>query len=195
MKAALEEGKLVFGKMESAPPTDFSVRQTALYFTVQKAAAEKYASYVKRRNDAGLPIIVRMDIPNSLIETLIPQLLPFGDSWKEFVWTCRRGFGAIMPKELKYLTSKQLLIGPICRTHTIGISNMASWSNITIGNVMTVEDEDGTMTQATQYVFRTTDEVVEELQDPQNGIQVELTLYSNGVSNAFPRLLTYLTNK
>lgn len=181
-KRALETGKLEFGDMISYPPTDFNVAGSSLYFAVQKEVAKLYAGYSKRRNDIGRPVIVRLDIPNSFIENLQPHQITYGDTWKEYVWTCRRGSGAIMPKELRHLGSKNLLIGPICRTHTKGINKMPKWSDITIANVMTEEDDRGEMEQATQYVFRRTDEMLEHMQDPANGIKIELTFYNTGVS-------------
>ena len=101
-------------------PADFTnpVRPGA-YFGVDLEIAQHYANYAKRRVPAQEVVILRMELPNEVIEKLSPEekLRCYWPSkeWQELVWTCRiptREHSKELARYARY--SVALIIGTIC---------------------------------------------------------------------------------
>ena len=137
-----------------------------LYFGVQKWVAERYCKYMKHSAEGSPPVVIlRLDVPNHIIERIDKHVFSIDDSWKIFVHYFRHGKSRKdIPNELQYLVGKDLLIGPICKTHSRGITRMSSWREISDVNVLHEIDGDQMSDQATQYAFKDTEEFIDHIQ-------------------------------
>ncbi len=61
-----------------------------LYIALQISIAIRYADYAKHRDGAAATVIIKMTVPNSLIEGLKPDIMYFSDTCKELVYTSQR---------------------------------------------------------------------------------------------------------
>ncbi|KAL8832360.1 MAG: hypothetical protein Q9191_000317 [Dirinaria sp. TL-2023a] len=149
-------------RLASTPPTDFVGRPGAVfYFTTERSVAERYCKYAKRRESIHSTCIVEMSVPNSLIKQANLAVVPFGNEWKQLVWHSRRGTKSL-PKDIRHLERRQLVIGDTCHNHNKRISKLEHWSEITEDNVLFVDSETRdestgqvtiTTVRATQYAW------------------------------------------
>jgi hypothetical protein len=130
----------------SNPPSDFSL-SGSYYWVFDKEIAIRYLKWAKSRMDIGDAVLLRLEIANNLVEPLEAPVLQYpGNLWKQYIHSRRR---QNIPKELRYLLRKTLLIGHI-RTGTTAIANLTDWREIGIGHTLRRKSDNGI---ATQYVF------------------------------------------
>ncbi|KUJ21800.1 uncharacterized protein LY89DRAFT_681195 [Mollisia scopiformis] len=142
-------GKISIESLVSGIPSDFrGVGGTTLYFTPSLQVAEHYRGYIRRRYEASAPLMLALSIPNSFIEAIPPYILPFGDLWKEIVYTSRRGL--LLRGDLKRIHRLPLIIAPIAQSYSRTISSLDDYHQISSPrHVLHVEDS-----EAIQYVFQ-----------------------------------------
>jgi len=139
-------------------PGDFSGTRRVAYFTPQKETADRYAKWTKHKTDIVKVVIAQVAVPWSLVEKLSPQYLWFQDSqnandtWKKLVWYCRRGKS--LPKELRYIEEKDLLIGHIASGTNVKYERLKSHEQIKSNDLLTLQ-VDGEEKKALQWVFQT----------------------------------------
>jgi len=177
VKIAWAQGHVDLEGSMSRGPMDF--QPYGLYLAVHHETAVEYAGYAKHRGQ-GLPVVMRIDIPNNILEDMEPTVLTYGDDWRQLVFHTRRSQRSDLPKHLRLRCRKPLLIGPILKTHTIGVCKMKSWEEITEANLANFE-KDGKTVIGIQYAL--SDEAVQDrLQGSGNGIDIELRMAGSGVS-------------
>ncbi|KAI4128888.1 MAG: hypothetical protein LQ347_004000 [Umbilicaria vellea] len=135
-----------FRAIASNPPSDFSL-SASYYWAVDKEIAMRYIKWASNKMDIGESVLLRLEIANSLLEPLQAPVLQYPSSlWKQHIYSCRRQH---VPKELRYLLSKTLLIGHI-GTGTTAIANLRDWREIDVRHTLRRKSDNGI---ATQYVF------------------------------------------
>lgn len=136
------------------PPTDFSGSRSGFYFTPDFKAAQYYAAYAKRRANVESVVMVRIAIPNHVIEGMdegeIRRLYWPSSEWKEFVWYNRTA--KALPRHLRKYRAATLTIGTIARKPSSAYHQLRSWEDISESCVLMVGGQDGTRA-AIQYVF------------------------------------------
>ena len=137
--------------MQHSPPRDFTVSKMAIYLAVDFEVARRWAAYAKRRDSDGVPVICRLEIPNSALESLTTEqkLLAYFPSpiWSRLVWTCRRN--ERLRHDLAPFARATLIIGSVCRKPDAVIANLSSSTDITSN--MVLENPRGG--NAVQYAF------------------------------------------
>ena len=135
-------------------PGDFNYRRPVVYWTPQKETADRYATFYKHKTGYEDIVIIEMYVPEVFIRTLDVKYLWLDDArneWRKLVWLCRRR--QHLTPDLKYLTSKALLIG-----HASGINEkyeqMDHFSQIEERHLLQVLI-DNVQTMAIQWVFNT----------------------------------------
>lgn len=135
-----------FRAIVSNPPSDFSL-SGSYYWTVDKEIAMRYIKWASNKMVIGESVLLRLEVANHLIEPLQAPVLQYpSDLWKQHIYSCRRQH---VPKELRYLLSKTLLIGHI-GTGTTAIANLRDWREIGVRHTLRRKMDNGI---ATQYVF------------------------------------------
>ena len=125
-----ETGHININRLASTPPTDFvGLAGAVFYFCTDRDVAEHYCKYAKKRADIHPTCILEMAVPNSLITQACPDIVQYGDEWKQLIWHSRRGHH--LPKEIRHLGRRALLIGDICHSHNKAIARLNHWSEIT----------------------------------------------------------------
>jgi hypothetical protein len=125
------------------PPSDFSLGGS-YYWALDKEIAMRYIKWAKNRMAVGEAVLLRLEISNILLEPLQAPVLQYpGDLWKQYIHSCRR---RSVPKELRYLHRKTLLIGHI----GTAIANLPDWGEIGARHTLRRKSDNGI---ATQYVF------------------------------------------
>ncbi len=139
-------------------PGDFSGDRSVTYWTTQKETADRYAQWCKRKMEVSVIAIIQVAVPNTFIESLTVEYLWFGDSekptntWKILVWHGRKGLS--LPKEIRYLEQRDLLIGHIASGVHAKCLHMIDATKIKESDVLTVE-VDGEEKRSIQWVFHT----------------------------------------
>ena len=132
-------------------PGDFNSTQMAAYFAVDLEVARKYAAWAKKRDTNGMAVILCVQIPNVLIESLTAeekQLLYWPtEEWRSLVWNCRRG--DLLPRTMTKYARSTLIIGTICGKPTSVIANLPSPGHIAETIIM----KNSRDTRAVQYGF------------------------------------------
>ncbi|KAH8170992.1 hypothetical protein LIA77_09773 [Sarocladium implicatum] len=140
-------------KLISPPPGDFNGQRSVYYLTPSLDVAEQFAHFAKRRDENSGVVLVRLELPHSVIETLqepeIQRLFWPDQQWKELVWYCRRGQKP--PRPLLKFTKAALLIGHISKGPSWKYGQMPSPDTIGESHVF---DERSTSQLGVQYVFR-----------------------------------------
>ena len=130
-------------KLLSQAPSDFRGGIGAMcYLTPQREVAILYAKFKKHIADIHSVALLRVDVPNSLIESLKPVLLRSNETqevetFKRIVYESRRGLR--FPKDLSHLQNKPLFTAHICKSHNKAIAKLPSWEAIGDDNIMKVE--------------------------------------------------------
>ena len=132
-------GVVRMDRMYSEAPTDFhGLPAEMLYTAVDRETAIQYARYARRRVGAFSPAcVLSMQVPLSFIELLDPFVLNYGDTWKEVVWNSRRSDP--LPRDLSYISTKKLILGPICGKATPHIARKSSWQDLDENDMMKLE--------------------------------------------------------
>ncbi|CAF9928764.1 MAG: hypothetical protein HETSPECPRED_006924 [Heterodermia speciosa] len=170
-------GEVDMYRMRALWPNDFgSILKggSGYYFSPQKAVALKYAAFARKRSESSATSLVRIEIPNSILEKYKPVLIEHDTSemWRIVVWHSRQL--RTIPKAYSHLKSAAVLIGPICRSENTAIEKLATWKDITNGHIMMVEKEvwnenenvyESRSRRGIQYVF--------------NGDEIQLDLETN----------------
>ncbi|TGO42257.1 hypothetical protein BHYA_0010g00170 [Botrytis hyacinthi] len=155
--AYLSDGSIDIESLASLPPTDFRGRIFApIYFTPSLSVAKVYRGYVRSRTSSPA-LMIQMIVPNSFIKALPPYVCPFGDLWKQVVYTCRGG--ANLRGTMARIHSHALIIAPIAKGDNNAIARLRDWREVTLNNVMHVDEE-----KAIQYVFQA-ESVFRELEE------------------------------
>lgn len=146
------DGTLTLQHLCSLRPTDFCRGgRDVIYTTVHREVAELYANFAKRRiGDSATPCIVSLQVPNSLIQSLNPLFLQYGELWQNIVWNCR--WGQPIRGPLREYTSRDLIIGPICGKPNKVIAQQANLGTVLEGDIVKFMSE-GEQCQAIQYAF------------------------------------------
>ncbi|KAA6414871.1 MAG: hypothetical protein FRX48_01621 [Lasallia pustulata] len=135
-----------FCAIVSNPPSDFSL-SGSYYWAVDKEIAMRYIKWASNKMAIGECVLLRLEVANNLIEPLQAPVLQYPSNlWKQHIYSCRRQH---VPKELRYLLSKTLLIGHI-GTGTTAIANLRDWRDIDVRHTLRRKSDNGI---ATQYVF------------------------------------------
>ncbi|KAA6411122.1 MAG: hypothetical protein FRX48_05434 [Lasallia pustulata] len=135
-----------FRAIVSNPPSDFSL-SGSYYWAVDKEIAMRYIKWASKKMVIGECVLLRLEVVNNLIEPLQAPVLQYPSNlWKQHIYSCRRQH---VPKELRYLLSKTLLIGHI-GTGTTAIANLRDWRDIDVRHTLRRKSDNGI---ATQYVF------------------------------------------
>ncbi|MCJ1229144.1 hypothetical protein MMC12_005809 [Toensbergia leucococca] len=141
----LDNTVLDFTTIISNPPSDFSIGG-GYHWVLDKEIAIRYVKWAKNKSDVGECVILRLEIPNNLIESLEAPILRYpSDIWKRFVHSCRRRRAL---KDLRYLLHKTLLIGHIA-TGCEAIANLQDWRDVSIRHTLKTSGNG----IATQYIF------------------------------------------
>ena len=112
-----------------------------------KEIAMRYIKWASKKMVIGECVLLRLEVANNLIEPLQAPVLQYPSNlWKQHIYSCRRQH---VPKELRYLLSKTLLIGHI-GTGTTAIANLRDWRDIDVRHTLRRKSDNGI---ATQYVF------------------------------------------
>lgn len=120
-------------------PSDFSGNRVGdtIYFGTTYWVGEKYAKYLKHRQDIGTVVIIKMVIPNNWVERVPKHVFTYGDDWKHVVFNSRKACNILnLPYGLSSISSNAIIIGPIMKTHTVGVEQMSDISQITEQNLM-----------------------------------------------------------
>ncbi|MCJ1365847.1 hypothetical protein MMC16_004972 [Acarospora aff. strigata] len=143
----------------STSPGDFSGTRHVAYWTPQRETADSYAQWSKHKMDISEFAIIQVAVPGNLINSLSTEHLWFGDhdkptdQWKKLVWHGRKGLR--LPKEIRYLEEKDLLIGHIAMS---GIhreyEQMVDSTRIRESDVLTVK-VNSEERKALQWIFNT----------------------------------------
>ncbi|KAI1140300.1 hypothetical protein F5Y05DRAFT_424226 [Hypoxylon sp. FL0543] len=147
-----DEGNVVqLDELASLGNFDFS-NQKCWYFTPQRETAILYACYAKRREGAGSAVIVHLAIPNSAIESLLPNerigVYWPSSEWKSLIWHCRGVHK--FPSELLRFRTATLIIGTASRRPAFIYKRMRSPEEVTEKHVQKMKDG----CPAVQYVFQ-----------------------------------------
>lgn len=87
-----QRGTFEVRNLLSRPPTDFGGKGSVYYFTPSIEGAAMYAQYVKKAYSPAGVCLVRLILPNKVIEKSKPCLLHYpSDKFKECLWLSRRG--------------------------------------------------------------------------------------------------------
>ena len=138
-------GAVDLDRMQASWPNDFHGlpgKGAVYHFSPQKAVGLKYAQYARKRSGGGTASVVRMEVPNKLLEKYNPLVVQYenSDMWRTVIWHCRtrRRF----PKPFfSHLNNAEVLIGPICRSDDSAIEKLDSWEDITDRHILKVEEE------------------------------------------------------
>ncbi|KAK7418208.1 hypothetical protein QQZ08_011361 [Neonectria magnoliae] len=129
---------------------DFHARGTASYMALDFEVANKYAYFAKRRDSNQLAVIVRLEIPNSALESMHDTEKVFAywpsQDWKHLIWNCRRQYR--LRNEWTRFVKATLVIGTICGKPDKVIQKLQSPTDITHNMVF-----QGPRGDAIQYVF------------------------------------------
>ncbi|KAL8991977.1 MAG: hypothetical protein Q9169_007482 [Polycauliona sp. 2 TL-2023] len=115
------------GLIRSNPPCDFSINETALYFSKQRQVANEYVTFARERttqqNRAPAPVgILHVVVPRELLEDF--QEI-YGDTWRQFVMHCRlMSDDEQIPLHLQYLRQAQVVIGPVLNSTAEALERM-----------------------------------------------------------------------
>lgn len=146
-----DDGRVVnMAPLFSGRPGDFNSTKKASYMALDFEIANKYAYWSKVRDRSQLTVILRLEIPNSALESMdgsekCHAYWP-SQEWKELVWNCRRN------KRLQHSLTKfgkaTLAIGTICGKPNVVVTNLPSPAEITHQMIL-----QGPRGDAVQYVF------------------------------------------
>ena len=137
-------GAIDLDRMQATWPSDYRGLQTTgavYYLSPQKDVALKYAGFVRRRSDSSTTSLVRMEVPNSLLEKHNPHILQHDDSnmWRIVIWHCRTR--RRIPDPYSHLNNATILIGPICTSSSSIIEKLASWQDVTDRHILMVNEQ------------------------------------------------------
>lgn len=144
--------------MLSHPPSDFSATQQMYYFTPDFAVAQCYARWTKNRVNVLAVVIIRLEIPNSAIKSLVEpeiQRIYWGNpDWKPLIWHSRRH--ELTPRSLSKYDRATLIIGHIARRQNSVFHSLAHPDDITEEDLLKIDERgyyDASMPMAVQYAF------------------------------------------
>ncbi|MCJ1242401.1 hypothetical protein MMC14_010409 [Varicellaria rhodocarpa] len=136
-------------------PGDFSGTRRVAYFTPQRETADRYAVWTKQKTAIVNIVVVQIAVPWTFIEPLQQQHLWFDDQqdlWRKLIWESRRG--RELPKDLRFLYEKDLLIGHIASSIHSKYERMNTFTEIKEQDLLTIMVDNETK-KATQWVFNT----------------------------------------
>ncbi|KAH7015732.1 hypothetical protein EDB80DRAFT_344859 [Ilyonectria destructans] len=134
----------------SGRPGDFNSTKKASYMVLDFEIANKYAYWSKVRDRSQLAVILRLEIPNSALESMDGSEKCYtywpSQEWKELVWNCRRNNR--LQHSLAKFGKATLAIGTICGKPNVVVTNVPSPVEITHQMIL-----QGPRGDAVQYVF------------------------------------------
>lgn len=137
---------------------DFNASRNVAYWTPQKETADRYAQWTKHKADVSYITIIQVAVPEAFTSTLDTEYLWIGDRdctedlWRKMIWHCRRGVD--IPKEIRYIYNKDLLIGHIATGIHSKYERMDHYNQIDEKDVLKVE-VNGEERRSAQWVFHT----------------------------------------
>jgi len=130
--------------LTSQPGGDFNMDHTAWCFTVSLEGAQRHAAYLQNFASPAGVCLVRLALPDRLIEDAKPHILHFpAEDFKKAVYSCRTMDSKMLPR---FLWEAGLVIGDACRSDIRPFRNMDDWSEISEHNLVKLSDGT-TMTQ------------------------------------------------
>ncbi|KAI9662019.1 MAG: hypothetical protein M1831_002934 [Alyxoria varia] len=150
---ARREGLWQLAPLVSPSPTDFNGRHAMFYFTNQVEGAKFYLRYLRDIDNAGGVCLVRVAVPNRIIENAQPFLLHFpSDTFKKTIWFSRRG--QPLKGNVDEVAGHKLLIGHTCRGDARTFHQMSSWTEVSEHNLVYLNGPRGHKdSYMTQFVF------------------------------------------
>ena len=149
------------GKLASTCPSDFSKNHALIYFTPQKAVADRCASWAKHKAPNAEIAIVQVNVPVSFSEQKIDDY-PFtyllqnsndpDNEWKQVIWHSKGN--VIMLRHLRHIQRCGLLIGH-CTTG-IKLKRLDHHSMIGDQHILRINDS-RSMVEAIQWVLQRDD--------------------------------------
>ncbi|KAH8706175.1 hypothetical protein BGZ61DRAFT_575673 [Ilyonectria robusta] len=146
-----EAGRVVkMTPLLSGRPGDFNSTKQAISMVLDFEIANKYAYWSQVRDRSQLAVILRLEIPNSPLESMDESEKCHAhwpsQEWKELVWNCRRNNR--LQHSLAKFGKATLAIGTICSKPNIVVTNLLSPVKITHQMIL-----QGPRGDAVQYVF------------------------------------------
>ncbi|KAH6983442.1 hypothetical protein BKA56DRAFT_655924 [Ilyonectria sp. MPI-CAGE-AT-0026] len=134
----------------SGRPGDFNSMKKAISMVLDFEIAHKYAYWSQVRDGSRLAVILRLEIPNSALESMDGSEKCHAhwpsQEWKELVWNCRRNNR--LQHNLAKFGKATLAIGTICSKPNIVVTSLPGPVEIT--HQMVLQGQRG---DAVQYVF------------------------------------------
>ncbi|KAI9711142.1 MAG: hypothetical protein M1812_007246 [Candelaria pacifica] len=152
-----------------AAPGDFSGANPIAYFSPHRETADRYCRYIKHAAHIAKVSIVQIAVPYSLMDGLSVEYLrspappkynketntwlyPPTCDWQRVIWWCRRGRN--LPKELWWVTTKDVLIGETSHGKNCKYDTMEKPEEIDHRQVLEVKIN-GVETKSMQWAFQT----------------------------------------
>lgn len=132
-------------RMQARWPSDFHGILSpgpVYYLTLQKAVAQKYAAFARRRSNSSATSVIRLEIADSILQKYKPVRIEHdsSDMWQIIIWHSRSGRRRI-PEPYSHLDNVPVLIGPVCRADDSAMEKLGSWTEVTDRHILMVEEE------------------------------------------------------
>ena len=148
VRSFLGSSRFLSADLRSGPHGDFNASKEVLYFTPSVEGSMMYAGYVKRRAGNGGACLLRLALPNEVLDYAKPCSLRFpSDEFKQTVWMSRRGES--LCGVLDGVHGAQLLVGDTCKAAEESITRLEGWASVDERNLLRLSDG----SRMTQYMF------------------------------------------
>ncbi|KAG9833576.1 hypothetical protein KCU98_g12276, partial [Aureobasidium melanogenum] len=152
----LRQGEFDIQSLVSSPPTDFNGWSKAYYWTPEMQGAIFYMKYCRAINHHAGACLVRLSVPNHIIEKEPAYILRFpSEDFKKTVFFSRSGQS--LKKKVDIVLQHRLLIGDTTKGNSDVFNKLSKWEEV--GEQHLVKLPDGS--RMTQYVFD--DDVADEI--------------------------------
>lgn len=135
----------------NTPVGDFQWGGGRVYWTPEKATADRYAQWAKIKYAIVDIAIIQVAVPETLLKSLSTEFLWHSETWKQLIWLGRNIRN--LPKELEHIEEKDLFIGHIASGKHSRYMKMKSYHQIKDGDILTI-DESGERRMAIQWLFQ-----------------------------------------
>ncbi|KAL8646501.1 MAG: hypothetical protein Q9210_006111 [Variospora velana] len=85
------DGSLTGPFLQTMPGGDFNSRESAYYWTLERATAQRYHDYAATRCSDAEFWMICVQVSKRFIESLETRELRISGEWKEYVWYCKKG--------------------------------------------------------------------------------------------------------
>lgn len=150
------QGDFNIQQVVSSPPGDFNGWSKRYYFTTDFLGAQHYARYVKDIADANGICIVRISVPNTILEAQSPYILRFpSDEFKKTIFYSRRGES--LKGKVDTVLEQTLLIGDTTKGTSKTYETLKNWTDISESHLIKLPDGQ----KMSQHVF--SEELAEQI--------------------------------